>query len=261
MVRSLLRLHNRRVESATPPMIRPRCDQMKRNSHCPRPCRRGAAPVRHALLLTAFGAFPGVASNPSAEILAVLAREVIRRPGPPATAFVRLETLWSAPEAALRLARRLRPGTLVHLGVAARRRTLRVELVAANRAVPHPDAAGTLPASPRLSATAGGGLGVGYDARPLVTAARRFAPATLSRDAGGYICNATLFASLAERAAPVVAFIHVPMPAPRRGERIEDLVRAVAAAVAVVAATPRGGGPPRRLSRAPCIGRSRATSP
>ena len=65
----------------------------------------------------------------------------------------------------------------------------------------------------------------------------------LSRDAGDYVCNATLYRSLAARLAPRIGFIHVPRPKgrrpPARGRdtrpSLETMTEAVTAAVLVVA--------------------------
>jgi pyroglutamyl-peptidase len=105
-------------------------------------------------------------------------------------------------------------------GLAGRARMLRIETRGRNRASrKHPDAAGRtgrqvlVPGAPkRLSVTA--------PTQSLLRAARAAGlRARLSADAGSYICNAAIFRALhatAGRKAPLVAFVHIPMP---RGQR------------------------------------------
>lgn len=143
----------------------------------------------------------------------------------------------------------MRPNAVVHLGVAARSRRLRIETLASDRAAAARDAAGMAPTGRSISGDRRSRIPAGYDARRLLAAARAAGPAELSRDAGGYICNATFFASLDARSAPVVAFLHVPLPGRRCGSRLEHLARQVEATLRVIAAMPRGGGPPRRRGR------------
>lgn len=215
-----------------------------------KPLRRSSRTPRQArLLVTGFGPFPGVAVNPSAAIATRLAEAARRSATAPRITAVAVPTHWEAPQVLVAEARAMRPDAVVHLGVAARSRRLRIEMLASDRAVAARDAAGLPPKGRSISGGRRSRIAAGYDPARLLAAARAAGPVELSRDAGGYICNATFFASLDAPAAPVVAFLHVPLPGRRRGARLEDLARQVEAALRVIAAMPRGGGPPRRSRR------------
>lgn len=163
------------------------------------------------LLVTAFGPFPGAPFNPSAEILADLARRWRPRF---ASAGVKLVTALLPVAHAIAphldaLIEREKPDAVLLLGLAGARRQASVETRAANRISPlRPDAAGRF-ASAR-------GLGPlafrrsGWDASALAAALRRQGVrAGLSNDAGDYVCNAALWGALAAGKAPAI-FIHVP---------------------------------------------------
>jgi pyroglutamyl-peptidase len=69
-----------------------------------------------------------------------------------------------------------------------------------------------------------------WDADRALAAARAFAPAELSDDAGGFCCNAALYHAL--RAAPPglrVGFVHVPRARWPFGPRLASLARALSA--------------------------------
>jgi pyroglutamyl-peptidase len=144
------------------------------------------------------------------------------------------------------LVARTQPDAIVHLGLASRRKQVSVEMRAVNRITTlHPDAAkrraaaravraGGLPALRSLLATPS-----------LVTLMRRTGvPTQLSIDAGDYVCNQTLYTSVASGGAPAV-FIHVPRLTGTRHESEEDdaarttlpaLTRAVEAAIVAIGA-------------------------
>jgi pyroglutamyl-peptidase len=176
--------------------------------------------LKPRLLVTGFGPFPGVATNPSGKIARLVAASPrLRRLGVEAQALV-LPTAYASIEGALApaLARGGFDAVLM-IGVAGRAKEIRVERRAANRAsLLSPDAAGkrrtSLALGPgsahRLSAVA---------ASPVLDRLRRHRLACrLSQDAGRYLCNAAYFSALAE---PVpVLFLHIPKPPlkrPRRG--------------------------------------------
>ena len=205
------------------------------------------------VLVAGFGPFPGVARNPSADLARALGR--VRRP---ALAGVRihavvLPTVYEAVERELaRLISELDPDAILLFGVAGRSDRLRVETRAVNAASRiHPDAARFVPKSRTLRQNAPRELFVNAPARRLLAAARSTGVAArLSRDAGRYVCNASLFLSLdmarKEKHPPSVTFIHIPPPAPRGARRrkrkepsMAVLVRAGAAILAAVAAEAR----------------------
>ena len=180
----------------------------------PRPCRRpDQRPVR--LLLTAFGPFPGVAENVSASLVRALQAELRSLPG--LCVFVaELPTLWREAEAALLVALgEARPHLALHFGVSQSSGGFELETRARNLCNGLPDAAG---ATAQCRAIEPGGppwlqcpLDLAHARRAIAATGAR---AKLSRDAGGYLCNAVYYRSLltARRQAPGhgALFVHIP---------------------------------------------------
>jgi pyroglutamyl-peptidase len=166
------------------------------------------------ILVTGFSAFPGAPVNPSAAIVRRLLRRHARR-------FrlhgIRLQTA-VLPVVYDEVTRELEvlvacthPDAIVLLGLASRRKHVSVETRAANRITTlHPDAARRRAAARAVRA---GGLPALRS--PLATPSlaalmrRTGVPTQLSIDAGDYVCNQALYASLASGGPPAV-FIHVP---------------------------------------------------
>lgn len=146
-------------------------------------------------LLTGFGPFGSVTSNPSARIVAVLER--VGAPGHELTARV-LPVSYEG--AAREIEALLRDGSFdaaLLMGVARRESCLRVEQRACLRRAGHlPDVDGHVPADVEPA-----GAPEAYPAPVAVEgvmerlAAAGFA-ARLSEDAGGYVCNHTYYAAL-----------------------------------------------------------------
>jgi pyroglutamyl-peptidase len=143
------------------------------------------------------------------------------------------------------LVARTRPDAIMHLGLASRRKQVSVETRAMNRVTTlHPDAAKRRAAA---RAVRGGlpALRSPLATPSLVTLMRRTGvPTQLSIDAGDYVCNQTLYTSLASGGAPAV-FIHVPRLTGKRHEPDDDaaaaitlpaLTRAVEVALVAIAA-------------------------
>ncbi len=176
------------------------------------------------LLVCGFGPFPGMPANPSGRLAQRLGR--LRRPALADYALVvdLLPTTWAAVAQVPARIARLRPDAVLMLGVAGRRRRVCVERQAVNAAADAPDAqrrhpAGrtVLPGAPRLLRTRADGV--------RLRAALHRVPATLSRDAGRYLCNALYLHVLAAQAAagdaaPAV-FVHLP-GRPRAGGAAYD---------------------------------------
>ncbi len=173
-------------------------------------------PVR--ILVTGFGAFPGAAANPSQAVLRLLARDFAR-------AFARaglelrtacLPVLHEGAQARVAaLTAQHRPDAILHQGLAARRASLSLEARACNRmSLLHADSSGARARQPILEQ---GGPAARRVRAPLarVLAALRAQglACVLSNDAGDYLCNQTLHASLLGP-APAVAFLHLPRPRP-----------------------------------------------
>jgi pyroglutamyl-peptidase len=172
------------------------------------------APV---LLVTGFGPFPGAPSNPSERLVRGLAGAFARRL---ARLGVRLETrildvrhATIAPALAA-LEAGLAPDAALHFGLAGRRRVVTVETRAHNRnRLFSVDAGRRLPEGLLLER---GGPATRRATAPLarLTAALgRATPTRVSIEAGAYVCNRTLWVSLAQapRGRPVV-FVHIPRP-------------------------------------------------
>lgn len=170
------------------------------------------------LLITGFGPFPRVTRNPSAELARRIAADPRwRRRGVEARALV-LETAYSAIEdALLPEIRAFSPDAVLMLGVAARRRRVTPEARAVNRASRlYPDVSGAVAAGPLHLEK--GAPHVRRSRAPLTVMVRRLradgVSATLSRNAGRYLCNAAYFAALGEsdrNGRFACAFVHVPL--------------------------------------------------
>ena len=175
------------------------------------------------LLFTAFGSFPGARVNPTSAI----ARLVLTRHGRRLSRLglelhtAELPVIFAgAEERARDLIENLQPDAVLHLGLAGRRKRLSFEVRARNRLnVLHPDAARAR--AERLLIEQGGPAfrpARAPIARCVHAIAATGAACARSIDAGDYLCNQTLFASLGSN-APVVAFLHVPRPRRLRTKR------------------------------------------
>lgn len=169
-----------------------------------------------SILLTGFGPFPGVTVNASARLVAA-AVEAARADYRDHSFFgAVLPTEWiAAPSSAVDLITRIQPSLVLHFGVAQDCTGLRIETQATNTCRMATDACGSKPLSPGLVQAGADSLAVTL---PIHQIARRLAsrgiPASLSNDAGAYLCNAVLYCSLAfVRSASLptrVGFIHIP---------------------------------------------------
>ncbi|MBX9924731.1 MAG: pyroglutamyl-peptidase I [Hyphomicrobiaceae bacterium] len=181
-----------------------------------------------AILLTAFGPFPGVAVNATALLVPRLAQR-LRRAAESRSALLPdarftihtlvLPTEWQrGPDRAEAAIRRLQPGLVIHFGVSAAATGFVIERCARNVCQAHMDAAGNSPPSGSLGSaeTRRANLPVTLIRERLAKAevdAGHGLPVTTSDDAGGYLCNAVLYRtlSLPEAVRPQMAgFIHVP---------------------------------------------------
>jgi pyroglutamyl-peptidase len=189
------------------------------------PPRIGAAPARLAsrapcILVTGFGPFPGVPVNASAILVAAL------RDAPPFGAAIArlhmavLPTDWAeAPARARALIEELAPDLVLHFGVSARARDFQIETRAFNLRRSSPDCAGRLPGGNYVKPSGPPVLGATLPAALLVRQLGLAGiPASLSRDAGRYLCNATLYSSLLHgrslQRPPRIGFVHIPALTP-----------------------------------------------
>lgn len=172
---------------------------------------------RPVILLTAFGPFPSVPDNASARMLPNLARAAASAfPGHVIKSEV-LVTEWRAGTArAVELLEGSRPAVAIHFGVSGRATGFTLESRAVNDLTATADACGEVPDALCLVSD---GPAVMASNLPVALIASRLRmrglPVTISRDAGRYLCNATLFHSLvcARRADWRLrnGFVHLPV--------------------------------------------------
>jgi pyroglutamyl-peptidase len=178
--------------------------------------------ARTTVLITGFGPFPGVPVNATMQLVPELAAAGTRAFAGVRIATAILATEWAAaPRTLDGLLAEVKPDLVLHFGVSSRARGFEVESRAANACTQMPDAAGILPAGERLRADGAEHLKASLPVQHIVARLRaRGIPAFVSRDAGGYLCNAALYHSLGcARDAPGrrVGFIHIPATLGRPG--------------------------------------------
>ena len=180
------------------------------------------------VLVAGFGPFPGAPRNPSGDLALALGR--MRRPG---LAEVKIHThvfptIYAAVARELpRLLTKHDLDAVLLFGLAGGSDRVRIETRAVNAAsLIHPDAARSVPTSRKLYPKAPAELFARPEVRRLMAAARQSGvPARISRDAGRYVCNASLFCCLDKtrgKRRPLVTFIHIPWPRVRNARRLHD---------------------------------------
>ena len=200
------------------------------------------------LLMTGFGSFPGAPSNPTLLIIARLARSSRLARAGVVLVTRALPVAYNGAEARLRaMIADARPDAILHLGLAARRKSISIETRALNRLHPlRVDATHRPPNDPRVLARGAQRLAARWSAPRIARAARvSGAPVTLSIDAGNYLCNQTLYLTLATTHVPA-GFIHVPLPRGRcpggknkRRPKLAMIIRAIEAAAVALAVETR----------------------
>jgi pyroglutamyl-peptidase len=180
------------------------------------------AHARTTVLITGFGPFPGVPVNATMRLVPELAERAASTFAGLRIASAILATEWvAAPRRLDHLLCEVRPDLALHFGVSGRARGFEIEMRACNRCAVSPDAAGALPPARAVREDGPPHLGAGLPVQYLVARLRRRSiPAFASRDAGEYLCNATLYHALSRaREAPGrrVGFIHVPATLARPG--------------------------------------------
>jgi pyroglutamyl-peptidase len=209
------------------------------------------------ILLTGFGPFPGAPFNPTAPLVARLAR--LRRPVLAGVTIVPhvFATSYAAVDRELpRLIAKHRPDALLMFGLAPRARFIRIETRARNALALLPDVGRAQPRGRTIATGEPHALTMPAPAIRLFAAARAAGlPAALSRDAGRYLCNYLCWhAASADRKGPnlgprIAAFVHVPntnRKPVRRGRSgknrrftLDDLTQAGARILVEVAAAAR----------------------
>jgi pyroglutamyl-peptidase len=171
---------------------------------------------RAFILLTGFGPFPSVPENASALLVHELAAEGSRAFRGFAIHAEVIPTEWRAGGDRLSLLMtELRPAVALHFGVSRKAMGFAVEARGRNVASAVLDAAGELPTERWIAAGGPEYLPTNLPAGLIVARLRRRGlPAYISRDAGGYLCNAVLYRSLdlVRRSDPMTrnGFIHIP---------------------------------------------------
>lgn len=171
---------------------------------------------RAIVLLTGFGPFPSVPANATSLLVPRIA-EAARAAFPGMSFEVRtLPTEWAAGLDTLgELYETLAPTLALHFGVSSRARGFEIEARGTNRCAFLPDAAGVFPAAPALREDGARYLASTVPVNAIVARLRRRGlPAFVSRDAGGYLCNAALYSALDLARIRVhdtrIGFVHLP---------------------------------------------------
>jgi pyroglutamyl-peptidase len=190
--------------------------------------------VRPRVLLTGFGPFPGVPENPSGWLAETLAGQ-----GSASDCDLHVEVLPTEWETVAALAPRLhadlQPHVMIHFGVDAKAKGLRLERSAHNRAAPRADACGARPGARAIAPDGAMRLDT---ALPVTTLAAHLRAsghaANASRSCGRYLCNFLYYRSLHWAQAQVARgqaghalFVHVPLTRAQGGTlEQEALLRA-----------------------------------
>lgn len=176
---------------------------------------------RPTVLITGFGPFPGVPHNLSGDLarrLAIAAQSRFR--GVRIVSEV-LPVSWDrAPHLVARLVARHRPSLALHFGVSAKATGFVIETCGRNIAVARPDCSNATPSRHLLIPHGAAAHDATIPAARIVARLLQLGlPASCSGDAGGYLCNAVLYHSLAlaerQRSHPrcsghVAGFVHIP---------------------------------------------------
>ena len=174
------------------------------------------ASPRPAILLTGFGAFPGVDSNATAELIPQLAEAARARFPEHEVIDEVLPVEWNrAPQALKRLLGRAGAVLALHFGVSPEVTGFQIELVGRNVRGPRQDAMGELPACEAVVAAGPAILASTLPAERIVARLTRGGyPCCTSNNAGNYLCNALMYHSItAARSLPapfLSGLIHVP---------------------------------------------------
>ncbi|KAB2846910.1 MAG: pyroglutamyl-peptidase I [Hyphomicrobiaceae bacterium] len=175
---------------------------------------KNSRPAR--LLITGFGPFPRIPVNASSRLALAIGRQARARMPDVEVTVSRLTTSWrAAPLELERLLVRLDPDIALHFGVSSGALGFLLETVARNEADGSPDALGGLPGTARLAADGPAKRRSTFPARQILARLHELQlPASISRDAGRYLCNATLYRSLelaaTARRRRLTGFIHIP---------------------------------------------------
>jgi len=184
---------------------------------------------RPRILLTGFGPFPGVPTNPSGWLAETLAE---RLPAPELHGQIHVRifpTEWQAAALVANFCEMLQPHVMIHFGVSEHAKTFRIEHSAHNRTAPRADAGGALPASPVILGEGAGRLDTAFPAAALGRHLQTNGVAAVtSHSAGHYLCNFLYYHSLdwalRQSAPPLVLFVHVPPMSGKDGDFTDEML-------------------------------------
>lgn len=174
---------------------------------------------RDTILLTGFGPFPGMPRNVSERFVSKLAHLAARRFSAHRVVARILPTEWERAPAKLEaMVERERPKLVLHFGVSSQADSYVLETLAHNTCRQAEDAAGCLPSGNVLEHGGAATLAARLPAQDIVARLSALkVPVVTSNDAGGYLCNAVLYRSLALAAGgqpETVGFFHIPSAIP-----------------------------------------------
>lgn len=166
------------------------------------------------ILLTGFSSFPGAPVNPTEAIVSAVQSQhnrALKRAGIDVRTAI-LPVSYAKIETAIgTLIAIHEPDVIIHLGLAARRKTVSIETRARNRlSIVHPDADGRFAESVSIAQDGTTNLPSRWPAARLAKAVSHAGYAAKpSIDAGDYLCNQALYFSLKNHGG-LCGFIHVP---------------------------------------------------
>ncbi len=180
---------------------------------------------RPTILVTGFGPFPGTPDNPSEYLIHSIEQGQIRIPHGISVTTAILPTSWSkVPDAISRIHAGHRPDIALHFGVAEQTRGYRIERQARNQTERVPDADGDLPRRPYIQRRGPSRFRSSLPTVRIMLRLRALGlPASLSDNAGSYLCNKLFYLSLCsgqQATAPGSAlFVHIPHLSSFAGEK------------------------------------------
>ncbi|MDO9384705.1 MAG: pyroglutamyl-peptidase I [Hyphomicrobiaceae bacterium] len=171
---------------------------------------------RPTILLTGFGPFPGIPENLTSRLVPEVAQRAIRRFRGHAVVSEIFPTEWTrAPQRLDELYQQHSPKLVLHFGVSERATGFQIETTAFNRCLSLTDAAGCLPSALEIDPAGSASMSTRLPAEDIVARLRSLnLPASLSPDAGSYLCNSIFYRTLHHAAAlpraAVAGFVHIP---------------------------------------------------
>lgn len=169
------------------------------------------------ILLTGFGPFPNTPVNFTSRLVPELAQRAARRFRGHEVVYEIFPTEWErAPASLAELYAAHKPKVALHFGVSERATGFAVETTAFNRCASTSDASGALPSAPQIELNGAESMPTRLPAKSIVAHLSALnIPATLSDDAGNYLCNTVFYRTLHHAAAlprtAIAGFIHVPL--------------------------------------------------